>query len=340
MSETQNPTGRRRGFRAWKAAAVCAAGLLALSGCGLQPATTKAPEVGPGSLQPVAGAQGQQLVVTSKNYTEQLILSKIAVITAEAAGFTTVDMANVPGSQQVRRLMLSGKTDMFYEYTGSAWLTYMGHEEGIKDQQKQWEAVRDADAQNGLTWGPAAPMNNTYAFAVREDFAQKYGITSMSQIKEKVPASERKFCVETEFNSRQDGLGPMLKTYGIPRGQADGVPDDQVSIMDAGSIYAATSQGDCAFGEVFTTDGRIPALHLKVLEDDRHFFPNYNVAPVINSEFLAKYPELMDRFNQVDQYIDNETLMQLNYQVDVEGKDPGEVAKDWMVSKGLVSEKK
>ena len=90
-------------------AAMGAVGMLALSGCGLQPSTAAPPNIGPGSLQPVEGAEGQRIVITSKNYTEQLILSKIAVMTAEAAGFDTVDMANVPGSQQVRRLMLSGE---------------------------------------------------------------------------------------------------------------------------------------------------------------------------------------------------------------------------------------
>lgn len=319
-------------------AAMGAVGMLALSGCGLQPSTAAPPNIGPGSLQPVEGAEGQRIVITSKNYTEQLILSKIAVMTAEAAGFDTVDMANVPGSQQVRRLMLSGETDMFYEYTGSAWLTYMGHEQGIKDQREQWQAVKDEDAKNGLTWGPPAPMNNTYAFAVNREFAQKYGITKLSDIKEEVPVNERNFCVETEFNSRQDGLDPMLQTYGIPRGAPDGVPENEVSIMDTGSIYAATGSGDCSFGEVFTTDGRIPALDLVVLEDDKHFFPNYNVAPVINTEFLEKYPELMDRFDQVDEKITNEMLMDLNRQVDVDGKDPGEVAKQWMISEGFISE--
>ena len=311
---------------------------LALAGCGLQPSGSYVPEIGQGSIEPVEGAEGQPLVVASKNYTEQLILGKIAALTSSAAGFEVTDLSNIPGSQPTRQVMVSHEADMFFEYTGSAWLTYLGHEQGIKDQQGQWEAVRDADAEYGLTWGPPAPMNNTYAFAARQEVIDEYGLKTFSDIA-KVPVQERTFCVEAEFNSRQDGINPMLETYGIPRGTPDGVPEDNVAILDAGTIYSATAQGDtCNFGEVFTTDGRIPALNLTVLDDDKLFFPHYNVAPVLNTEMDEQYPELMDRYEQVSQKLDNETLQQLNYRVDVEGEEPAQVAFDWMVSEGFITD--
>ena len=88
------------------------------------------------------------------------------MLIAKASGFDVTDMTNVPGSQPSRNLMVSGQADLAFEYTGTAWLAYLGHEGGIPDKQKQWQAVHDADLANGLTWGQPAPLNNTYAFAV------------------------------------------------------------------------------------------------------------------------------------------------------------------------------
>ncbi|WP_129661492.1 glycine betaine ABC transporter substrate-binding protein [Rothia uropygialis] len=326
------------GKKKTRLAALGVIGMLALSGCGLQPATSTLPDLKPGSIKSIDGAGDQKVTVTSKNFTEQLVLGKIAVLTADAAGFDVSDMTNVPGSQPSRNLMVSGQAQLGWEYTGTAWLTYMGETEAIPDAQQQWEAVKKADEKNNLTWGKPAPLNNTYAFAVRQEFEDKYGVKSLDDIA-KVPVNERTFCVESEFNSRSDGFNPMLEKYGLQRGAPDGVPESNVSVMDTGTVYAATAKGDCNFGEVFTTDGRIPALNLTVLQDDREFFPKYNGSPVFNSDLVKKYPELQDRFEQVSKLLDDKTMQNLNYKVDVEGQDPGDVALDWMVDKGLVGKK-
>lgn len=307
--------------------------LLGLSACGLRPSTTAVPPITEGSLKPIPGAEGEKLVVTSKSFTEQLILGKIAVLIAQSAGFDVVDMTNVPGSQPARKLMISGQADVFFEYTGTAWLTYLGHETGIPDQQQQWQAVHDEDAANGLTWGKPARLNNTYAFAVRADYAQQHGITTLSDMA-KVPVAERTLCVESEFNSRSDGLNPMLVAYGLPRGE--GVPEANISLMDTGTVYQATADGACNFGEVFTTDGRIQSLNLVVLEDDKHFFPAYNAAPVFGAELLKTYPELGERFSQVTALLDDDTMRSLNLKVDVQGAEPAQVAYDWMRDNGFI----
>ncbi len=321
-----------------KVAALGVVGLVALSGCGLQPATSTVPNIESGAIKPIDGVNDEKITVTSKNFTEQLVLGKIAVITADAAGFDVTDMSNVPGSQPSRNLMLTGQSQIGWEYTGTAWLTYMGEDKAIPDSQQQWEAVKERDAKNNLTWGKPAPLNNTYAFAVREDFAKKYNVKSLDDIG-KVPVDQRTMCVESEFNSRSDGLNPMLEKYGLKRGAPDGVPNNNISVMDTGTVYAATAKGDCNFGEVFTTDGRIPALNLKVLQDDKEFFPKYNASPVFNTDLVKKHPELEDRFQEVAKLLDDKTMQQLNYQVDVEGKDPGDVALDWMDQQGLVKKK-
>ncbi|MBM6622027.1 glycine betaine ABC transporter substrate-binding protein [Micrococcaceae bacterium RIT802] len=328
--------GRRRLLAS--AATLAVAGMLA--GCGLQPAASYVPDAGPGTIQHIEGLpQGAKLTVTSKNFTEQLVLGKIAVLAAKAAGFKVTDLTNVPGSQPVRELMLSHQADFTWEYTGTAWITYLGHSEGIPDKQKQWQAVHDADLANGLTWGKPAPLNNTYAFAVRREAVEKLGgISKLSQIAD-LPVKQRTFCLEAEFNSRPDGFNPMLKAYGLKRGSPQGVPDGNIGIYDTGAVYSATDNGDCNFGEVFTTDGRIKSLDLVVLEDDRKFFPAYNGAPVYDTETLEEYPQLRDVFSQVSPLLTDDVMRELNLRVDVKGEEPADVAFDWMVSEGLITKK-
>lgn len=316
--------------------ATAALATAALAGCGLQPATSYVPDFSEGSIQPADVPEGTPLTVTAKNFTEQLILGKIGVLTAQAAGFEVTDMTNVPGSVPVRELMLSGEAQMTWEYTGTAWLTYLGEPEGIPDPDEQFEAVYEADLANGLTWSDAAPLNNTYAFAVATERAEELGLTSISGILD-LPVEERTLCVEPEFNSRADGLGPLLEHYGIERGPA-GIPDDQISILDTGAVYTAIDRGSCLFGEVFSSDGRIPALDLTVLEDDLEFFPAYNASAVFNTETLEQYPGLGDAFAQVAPLITDDTMRELNRRVDVDGEEPADVAFEWMVSEGFISE--
>jgi osmoprotectant transport system substrate-binding protein len=317
---------------------VVLAASLGLSGCGLQPSAAYVPEPGRGSIAAIDGAdQAETLTVTSKNFTEQQIMGKIAVLTAKAAGFDVKDMSNVPGSQPARELIASGKADIMFDYTGTAWLTYLGHQTGYADQRVQWEKVYQQDLGNGITWGSPAPLDNTYAFAIKASQQEELGgITKLSQIKD-LPVSQRSFCVESEFNSRQDGFKPMLATYGLELGAADGVPASQVSILDTGAVYEATAQGSCSFGEVFTTDGRIKSLDLLVLEDDLQFFPSYNVAPLFRTELVERFPALQEDFERVAAKMSNEVFVELNRKVDVEGEAPADVAFDWMVSEGFIS---
>ncbi|QSB23602.1 glycine betaine ABC transporter substrate-binding protein [Curtobacterium sp. 24E2] len=335
-----NRRTRRIRTRVGAAAFVAGATALVLTGCGLQPATSFVPDAAPGTIQRIDDLPaGAHITVTSKNFTEQLVLGKVAVLAAKAAGFDVTDETNVPGSVPARQLMTTHDADMTYEYTGTAWLTYMGHAEGIPDKTEQWEAVKKEDARNGLTWLEPAPMNNTYAFAVRDEAVKELGdVTTLSDIA-KLPVDQRTFCVESEFNSRADGFKPMLKKYGLELGGSgdNGIPSDNVSILDTGTVYTATDRGKCNFGEVFTTDGRIKSLGLTVLEDDKGFFPAYNVAPVLDSATLKEYPQLADVYDQISPKLTDAVLQELNRQVDVEGREPADVAFDWMVKEGFIT---
>lgn len=217
------------------------------------------------------------------------------------------------------------------EYTGTGWINYLGETDPVPGEEEQWLAVVEADAPNGLVWLPPAPMNNTYAFASRADYAEEHGLEVFSDVLE-LPTSELTFCVDAEFASRNDGFEPFLATYGLTTADLG-----NVVTMDIGLIYSATANGDCNFGEVFTTDGRIPGLDLRVLDDDLLFFPLYNLSMVVHADALAEYPEIEGILGTFTPLLTNEVMQELNARVDLDGQDPAIVARDWLVENGVVS---
>ena len=301
-----------------------------LTGCGLQSASTAATDASPGAIQPIAGVDGAGITVGSKNFTEQLILGKIAVVALQVAGFDVADRTNIPGAAPSRAGQVSGEIDMQWEYTGTGWLNYLAQPEGIPDQQEQYEAVRDADAENGISWLPPAEANNTYAFAVRsEAVAELGGVATLSDVAA-LPVEQRTFCVESEFATRSDGFEPMLEAYGIPLGDPQGVPRDNVRTLDTGAVYTATDGGDCNFGEVFTTDGRIESLDLTVLEDDQGYFPAYNIAPVALTATFDEHPQIAHVFTSIIPLLTDEAMIQLDPCAHVPGEAPSDVALSWL----------
>ncbi|MGW2383700.1 glycine betaine ABC transporter substrate-binding protein [Streptomyces sp. NPDC001658] len=304
------------------------------SGCGLTSGSPMVDDVRPGSIGRGLPLKGADLTVTSKEFTEQLILGAIMGIAFEAAGADVLDRTGIQGSIGAREAVKSGDADGMYEYTGTAWITYQGNSDPIADPQRQWQAVRDADLENGLTWLPKAALNNTYALAMNRANFRKYGTKTLSD----VAALARKdpgavtVCVESEFANRADGLPGMEKAYGMS------LPASRVTQMDTGIIYTQAAKGSCVYGEVFTTDGRITSMNLAVMADDRKFFPNYNVAPEINSESLKKWPAIAEVLNPVTARLTNAVARELNAKVDVKGEDPHQVALEWMEKEGFVRE--
>ena len=324
--------------RARTVLATLAAGILTtgLAGCGLATSGGNVPSgrlAGP--LKDAPSLDGVEISVGSKNFSENILLGKIALILLKSAGADVTDLTNIPGSASARQAHLTGDINAMWEYTGTGWLVYLGKPKPIPDEKKQYEAVRDADLEaNDLVWLPPAPMNNTYAFAITQESAEKYGITKSSEIK-KVPKDERTFCVESEFQNRADGLPGFLKTYDVPQGS--GVPDGNIQTYQTGAIYDATASGECVFGEVFTTDGRILALDLQVLEDDRQYFPKYNVSLVLRKDLADGHPEIADIIGPVAEKLTDEVLIKLNAKIDVDGMEPTEVADEWLRAEGFIS---
>ncbi|MFF1295138.1 MULTISPECIES: glycine betaine ABC transporter substrate-binding protein [unclassified Streptomyces] len=292
-------------------------------------------DVEPGSIGRGLPLEGADLTVTSKEFTEQLILGAIMGIAFQAAGADVLDRTGIQGSIGAREAVKSGDADGMYEYTGTAWITYQGNSEPIDDPREQWEAVRKADLSNGLTWLAPASLNNTYALAMNQADFKTYGTKTLSDVAalSKSDPGAVTLCVEGEFANRADGLPGMEKAYGMS------VPAKNITQMDTGIIYTQVKKGSCTYGEVFTTDGRIKSMNLVVMADDRKFFPNYNAAPAINTEALKKWPAIAEVLDPVTRKLDNTVARELNAKVDVDGQDPHQVALDWMEEEGFVKEK-
>ncbi|WP_312978784.1 glycine betaine ABC transporter substrate-binding protein [Corynebacterium sp.] len=328
MTTTRTDIPRANG-RVRILALLTALSAMLVSACGLGTAGGYSPSgTLSGDLEDV-DLSGASVAVGSKNFTEQILLGKMAVILFQSAGADVQDLTNIPGSSSARQAMIEGDVNMQWEYTGSAWTTYLNHDDPIPDEQKQYEAVRDEEKANGLVWLPPAPMNNTYGFATTKEVADRLGVSTLSDMAN-VPRPERTLCVESEFANRNDGLIPMLEAYGLSPADVD------QSLMDTGAVYAATAGGTCNFGEVFTTDGRIKALDLQILEDDRQFFPKYNLSAVVAQGLIDDYPQIADLFAPVSEKLDDESLIDLNAQIDVDGEEPTDVAWDWLRDEGFI----
>ncbi|MCU1543175.1 MAG: hypothetical protein JWM50_1040 [Microbacteriaceae bacterium] len=303
------------------AAAVSA--LLALGGCASGPSAGSG-----GKGDELSGLSGQ---IGSKDFSEQYILAHITTQLLNAHGADLAANTKLVGSANVRQALEDKDFVGYWEYTGTSWITYNGNTAPIPGAEAQFDAVKEADAAKDIAWLAPAPLNNTYAFAVRSSEAEKLGVKTMSDVA-KLPAAKQTFCIESEFSTRDDGWPGLQAAYGIE------VPDANVTLLDTGVIYTATQKGDdCNFGEVFQTDGRIPALDLTVMEDDEEFFPVYQGGFTMQASILKEYPAIADVMSEISSLLTTEEMQKLNALVDVDGEDPEDVAIAWLEDQGLIN---
>jgi osmoprotectant transport system substrate-binding protein len=138
-------------------------------------------------------------------------------------------------------------------------------------------------------------------------------------------------CIETEYQNRDDGFVGLQRTYGFQ------VPPDRVRVLQTGAIYQATAdQKECLFGEVFTTDGRIPQLGLTVLQDDKLYHPLYNAAPTMRKDVYDRDPNIAKAFVPISAALTNEVMAELNRQKSAQGKPQRQVARDWLTQQGFI----
>jgi osmoprotectant transport system substrate-binding protein len=272
--------------------------------------------------------------VGSKEFTEQLILGHITRLSLEATGADVGDEIGLQGSTTVRNALTAGDVDMYWEYLGTGWVTHLGNEEGIPGVDEQYEAVRDADADNDITWLEPTPFNNTYAIAVSDENAEGLEVSTVSDLGTLIEENpdEATFCAGGEFATRPDGLPGLEETYGFE------IPTANISNVQDALVYQQVDAGDCNFGSIFATDGRVAALGLTVLEDDEQFFPPFNASLNVRSEVIEQHPELEEIFGPIAEELDDETMTGLNAMVDVDGEEPEDVAEEWLVENGHIAE--
>jgi osmoprotectant transport system substrate-binding protein len=324
----------------WRTA-LAAAALSLLAGCGLQPASQAVPDVEAGpELAEFEDLAGAPIVTTSKDFTEQLILGRMLSLVLTAKGAEVSDQTNAKGSANARESIVSEATDIQWEYTGTAWVSYMGHADGdpgpngepvtLSKAEQVYQAVKATDeAENNIFWADPAPFNNTFALAVTKADSKKYGLATLSDLAD-LPTQQQTFCMETEFAARGDGWPGVQKTYDLD------VSRDAVTIMDPGIIFSRIG-GSCLVGLVNDTDGRIINNDLVTLDDDRGFFPIYEPAVNIRNEVLKPNPQIADMFEKVGSRLSTDTMRELNARVDVAGEDPLDVAQDWLTTEGFLA---
>ena len=271
--------------------------------------------------------------VGSKDFTEQLILGQIAILALENAGIKTEDKTNVAGSDTCREALKSGDFDMYWEYTGTAWLMLLGNDAVAGSAQETYDKVKEADAANGFVWLERTPMNDTYALVMQRDKAAQLGIASYSDLGNYVTSNPGALvlCCDHEFTARPDGLPGLVATYGMNFG-------DDLNILDMGLVFQTMQSGQADVGMVFATDGRIKEYGLVVLQDDRTFFPVYNAAPCVRSDALERYPNIADILAPIARLLTDEVMQELNLRVDgSEAMEPVEVAREWLKANGFIS---
>jgi osmoprotectant transport system substrate-binding protein len=298
------------------------------AGCGDGGGVGGGGNVGGGEGERKVSLRGAEITVGSKEFTEQLVLGQIALQALEARGATVNDKTGLPSTEAAREALESGEIDMYWEYTGTGWITLLGHEEPIPDARKQYEAVAEEDLEkNQVRWLSPAPANNTFAIAVRSEAVGILGTESLSSLAvlSEVRPEDVTLCAASEFLNREDGLPGLERAYDFE------IPSGNIVKMELGQIHQTVDEGGkCNYGEVFATDGQIKALDLTLLKDDEQFFPIYNPSLTVREEVMDQYPGIADVFAPISEKLNGETLQELNAAVDVEGESPEDVARQFL----------
>lgn len=259
-------------------------------------------------------------------FTEQTVL---AAITAQYLGSKGYDVRVTGGlgSNLARSAQESGQLDMLWEYTGVSLVSYNHIDEKL-DSAATYARVKELDGKKGLVWLTPSRFSNTYALALPEDVAKAYPqvntISQLNQVLIDEPKKDHILALDTEFANRSDGLVGLTQTYDLKFTRRD------IRQMDAGLVYTALRNGQVFTGLVYTTDGRLNAFKLKLLEDDLKYFPDYTAAPVVRQQLLDAHPQLASQLKPLAEMLDDATMRELNAQVDVAHRSPTVVAAEFL----------
>jgi osmoprotectant transport system substrate-binding protein len=275
-----------------------------------------------------APSHSNRIVVGSKNFTESLVLGELIAQQIEARTPLKVERRfYLAGTYICQQAMLSGRIDIYPEYTGTALTAILKQKVG-NDRTEVYQRVKNEyESRLGLTLGPPFGFNNTFAMEIRGEDARRLNLKTLSQAATYTPKWRAGFGYE--FMERPDGYPGLAPAYGLhfaapPR------------IMDLGLLAQALKDHQIDFAAGNATDGLIPVFDFFILEDDRHYFPPYEAVAVVRQQTLQQHPEVAQALDDLGNKISDQEMQKLNYALDGQHRDVKDVAHEFLRSKGLV----
>jgi len=275
-----------------------------------------------------AGDGREGLAIGSKDFTENRLLAEIMAQLIEARMEIPVERRiNLGGTTVVFTALESGAIDIYPEYTGTGWIVHLGRKDRVTDPLETYLYVaREFKKRFGITWLMPFGFSNSYALAMDEKKAAELGIETISDL---VPHEKELVAgVSHEFLNRADGFPGLAAAYGLEIGSIRG--------MEHGLAYEAIHTRKIDIVDTWTTDGKLLRYDIRILKDDKSFFPPYDAAPIVRDDTLARYPELRPLLNRLAFTLDDARMRKLNYRVEEEGGSFEAVAHDFLAEEGLL----
>jgi osmoprotectant transport system substrate-binding protein len=270
-----------------------------------------------------------KIVISGKKFTEQVILTHLLAEYVKANTDLGVDVKDsLGGAFMLQQAIENGDVDMYVEYTGTGYLNILKqpYDPAKTPEQIYNETKKLYKEKYNIAWLKPLGFNNTYALAMRRDLAEKLGVKTYSDLVKH--SSSLTFGSDAEFFERSDGYDGLVDTYGFHFKKTVNIdPDLQ---------YEAAKNGEIDIITAYTTDAHIKKYDLVVLEDDKHYFPPYHAVPIIRQEVLNANRGLEEKLNKLASVLTDEKMMELNGEVNLEGKHPREVAINFLKAEGLI----
>ncbi len=268
---------------------------------------------------------GTRIVVGCKNFTEQVLLGELLAQQIEARGEKVDRRFYLAGSYIAHQALLSGRIDTYVEYTGTA-VSSILKQPVDRDRDRARATITRLYSTLGVTVEPSLGFENTFAMVMRQGDADRLRLTTLSSLAQAAP--NLKLGVGYEFEDRPDGLHGMESAYHL---RFAGQP----RIMDLGLLYRSIGSNQVSVVAGNSTDGAIPALHLKILDDDKHYFPPYEAVPLVRTDALQRHPAIAQAMHDLAGKVDQPTMQTMNHAVEGDHRDPADVIRDFRKSKGL-----
>jgi osmoprotectant transport system substrate-binding protein len=275
--------------------------------------------------------EGEPVIIAGKKWTEQYILPHILAQYIQAHSDIPVEINEGLGEVSILTPAIQkGDIDMYVEYTGTG-LEAVLKEKASSDESAEdiYNRVKKGYKENyNLVWLKPLGFENGYALAYPKEKNKEINAQTFSDL---VPQSNQfVFGGPHQFYERVDGFDALVEAYGFNF--------KDTKSLDPNIMYAAVNDGDVDVIPAFTTDGRIVRFDLHTLKDDKAFFPPYYAAPIVRQETLNMYPELEELVNELAGSINEAEMSEMNAKVDLDGEEPSDVARQFLLDKGLINE--